>query len=85
MEAERLKLLKYKKKKTPELEEAINKKRQEQKDYLPHTLIHAETKKPFIANKQSMFEGGTIDTILTPGDRSRIVFNLFSKSINYIC
>jgi hypothetical protein len=46
-EAERLGLLKQKKKKTPELEEIRNKQRKEEEAYLHHRIIKAERKKPF--------------------------------------
>jgi hypothetical protein len=45
--AEREKVLKVKKKKTPELEEERNKLREEEKKYLNAKIIKAERKKPF--------------------------------------
>lgn len=46
-EAEREKLLKVKKKATPEDEEKKNKEREEQKKYLNPRIIKAERKKPY--------------------------------------
>ena len=46
-EAQRLGLMKEKKAKTPELEEARNKARKEQEQYLYNRIIKAERKRPY--------------------------------------
>lgn len=51
-EAERLGLLKGKRKKTAEAQETQNRKRKEQEQYLHHLIIAAEKRKPFkVASK----------------------------------
>ncbi len=49
-EAQRLGLLKRKKAKTPEAEEARNKRRKEQQEYLHPRIIEAERKRPYLVS-----------------------------------
>lgn len=59
--------------------------RKEQEAYLHPMVIKAEKRRPFkVLNrlkvaKKAQFEGGTLETIINPADKCRIVYNLLSN------
>lgn len=83
-EAERLGLLKEKRKPNKEAQEARNRLRKEQEEYLHHRIIKAERKKPFKVAKKELFEGGNFESILTEADKTRIIHSIISncKALN---
>ena len=54
-EAQRLGLLKRLKAKTPDQEEARNKRRKEQQEYLHPRIIEAERKRPYVVSREISF------------------------------
>lgn len=58
----------------PEVREAHNKMRQEQKSYLDKRVIEAEGRHPFIAAYREAYEDGDYDKILTEAEKLRMFY-----------